>query len=138
MSDFEQRLIDAIKRGKNVAAGKAAAAASSGVDRRATTPLAHQVSLELCEHIERCMAKIPDHFPGFKIENVVSDRGWGTAVVRDDVQLKSGERGTAYSRCEVTVRPYSSGSCHRTSPPAARSATKKYFSEDNTNCWAKP
>ena len=106
-NDFEQRLSDAITRGKQVAVTKAAAAQAAALTEEQFRRLHTKYRLELCEHIERGIAQLPDHFPGFTIENVVSDRGWGTAVVRDDVQLKSGERGTAYSRCEITVRPYS-------------------------------
>lgn len=108
MNDFEKRLNDAIIRGKNVAVSKAAAAQAAALTEEQFRRLHTKYRLELCEHIERCMAKLPDHFPGFNVENVVGDRGWGTAVVRDDVALHTGGRGTVYSRCEVTVRPYSS------------------------------
>jgi hypothetical protein len=108
MNDFEQRLNDAIKRGKNVAAGKVAAAQAAALTEEQFRRLHTKYRLELCDHIERGMAKLPDHFPGFNVENVVGDRGWGTAVVRDDVALNAGGRGTVYSRCEITVRPYSS------------------------------
>ncbi len=67
-----------------------------------------QYRLELCEHVEACLKKLPHHFPGFQFETVVSDRGWGAAVSRDDVELGSGRRRTNYySRLEMLVRPAS-------------------------------
>ena len=44
-----------------------------------------QYRLQLSEHIERCLSTLPGHFPGFRFETVVAERGWGAAVFRDDL-----------------------------------------------------
>jgi hypothetical protein len=68
-----------------------------------------QLRLELSEHIDECIGQLPDHFPGFRKETVVGDRGWGAAVSRDDLALApDGHRKNVYSRLEMSIRPYSS------------------------------
>jgi hypothetical protein len=65
--------------------------------------------LKLCEHIEECVKRLPQHFPGFQYETIYGERGWGAACSRDDLRLsKGGGRSTNYSRLELTVRPFSS------------------------------
>ena len=67
-----------------------------------------QYRLALSEHIETCLKRLPNHFPGFQYETMFGDRGWGGAVSRDDLRLSRGARSTDYSRLEMTIRPYSS------------------------------
>ena len=43
-----------------------------------------QYRLELSDYIEKCLRKLPQYMPGFQFETVVSDRGWGGKVSRDD------------------------------------------------------
>ena len=65
--------------------------------------------LELSEYIEDCLRKLADHFPGFRFETIVDDRGWGAGISRDDIQLKpGGRRNNYFSRLEMTIRPVSS------------------------------
>ena len=64
--------------------------------------------LELTEYIEQCLRQVVDQFPGFLMESVMAEEGWGTAVRRDDLGLVSGGgRENFYSRLELVVRPYS-------------------------------
>ncbi|NLE37083.1 MAG: hypothetical protein GX621_03565, partial [Pirellulaceae bacterium] len=51
---------------------------------------------------------LPRHFPGFTLGPVVNDRGWGTAISRDDLEIDA-ERGRVnyFSRLEMLVRPIS-------------------------------
>lgn len=108
MSDFESRLSQAIRRGQKTAAAQSVAAQQAVLTEEQFKRLHSQYRLPISEHIERCLAQLPDHFPGFETEAVVSDRGWGAAVTRDDVQFGPGKSGTAFSRLEITVRPYTS------------------------------
>jgi hypothetical protein len=106
--DFEQRLQRAIERGEAHRDAKAREAAGRALTEEECKRLHAQYRLELSEHIERCLQQLPDHFPGFRFETLVGDRGWGGAVNRDDVGLGDGGRRNLYSRLEITVRPYSS------------------------------
>ena len=67
-----------------------------------------QYRLELSEHIEKCIRQLPNYFPGFRLETLYGERGWGVACSRDDLRV-SGDRRRAndYSRLEMTVRPAS-------------------------------
>lgn len=63
--------------------------------------------LELNEHIEACLRQLADNFPGFQLQTVVKDRGWGAAVNRDDVAFGSGSgRQNVFSRLEIVVRSF--------------------------------
>jgi hypothetical protein len=108
MSDFEQRLKKAIERGQRAGTARARARAEKVLSEQELHRLHTQYRLELCEHIEQYLKKLAGHFPGFQFETVVSDRGWGAAVSRDDVELGSGRRRTNYySRLEMLIRPAS-------------------------------
>jgi hypothetical protein len=47
-----------------------------------------------------------DNFPGFRLETVVDESGWGAAVSRDDIRIEGGRRGTFFSRLQLVVGPY--------------------------------
>jgi hypothetical protein len=49
---------------------------------------------------------LADNFPGFRLETIVDDSGWGAAANRDDVDLGGGRRGSLFSRLQVVVAPY--------------------------------
>jgi len=106
--DFEQRLQRAIQRGENHREAVAREAAGRAMSEEECKRLHSQYRLELSEYIERGLQKLPDHFPGFRVETIVGERGWGAAVSRDDVGLGDGGRRNHYSRLEIAVRPYSS------------------------------
>ena len=106
--EFDDRLQRAIQRGhrKSESAEQAARAEAWSEDE---LRLRHsQYRLQLSEHIEFCIRKLPQHFPGFQYETIFGERGWGAACSRDDVRMQAGRRGSDYSRLELTVRPYSS------------------------------
>jgi hypothetical protein len=105
---FDDRLKAAIERGQrrgDAAAQDAAARAMTEEDFRR---LHSQVRLALSDHIEACVKRLPNYFPGFQYETMYGDRGWGGACSREDLRLSRGVRSNEYSRLEVTVRPYSS------------------------------
>ncbi|HZZ28662.1 MAG TPA: hypothetical protein VFE46_11725 [Pirellulales bacterium] len=107
--DFDERLQRAIQRGNQAAQQRRGAEAAQALSEEQCKRLHSQYRLQLSEHVEMCLRRLPQHFPGFKYENVVSDRGWGAAVSRDDADFSRGQpRSNVFSRLETTVRPYSS------------------------------
>jgi hypothetical protein len=108
MTDFEKRLAKAIERGHRAGDERAQAEAAKALSEKELRGLHTQYRLELSDHIERCLRRLPSHFPGFQFEPVVSDRGWGAAVSRDDVDLHGrGRRTNFFSRMEVLILPIS-------------------------------
>jgi hypothetical protein len=108
MNDFEQRLRKAVERGHRVSDVRARAEAEKAMSEADLRRLHTQYRLELSEHIEACLRPLPQHFPGFQFETVVSDRGWGAAVSRDDIEIGSRRKKTNfYSRLEMVIRPAS-------------------------------
>jgi hypothetical protein len=106
--EFEQRLQRAIERGQRKGDARAQASAQEAESEEELKRLHSQYRLDLSEHIESCIRRLPDHFPGFRYETVVGDRGWGASVSRDDVgRGPDGGRKNFFSRLEMTVRPYS-------------------------------
>jgi hypothetical protein len=107
--DFEQRLQRAVERGARAAEAKRRAEAEQALSEEQFKRLHSQYRLQMSEYIERCLAKLPQFFPGFQFETVVSDRGWGAAVSRDDMQLaRGGRRSNSFSRLELVVAPFNS------------------------------
>ncbi len=107
--EFDDRLQKAIERGQQRGQQRASAAAQQALNEEEARRLHTRYRLELSEHIELCIKKLPDHFPGFRYENVVGDRGWGAAVSRDDLRISAdGQRKNLFSRLEMTIRPLSS------------------------------
>jgi hypothetical protein len=107
MTNFEDRLSKAIERGVRTKDDKQRASADASLSEEDFKRLHNQYRLELSEHIEQCLSQLPDHFPGFRYETLVSDRGWGATCSRDDVGPGSaGKRDNFYSRIEMVVRPF--------------------------------
>lgn len=105
--DFDERLEKAIARGEKVREAQEREAAGQALSEEEFKRLHATLRLDLADHIEKCLQKLPDHFPGFRWESIVGDRGWGGQLARDDVALGDSGRRNWYSRLEVTVRPYS-------------------------------
>ncbi|MDP6443997.1 MAG: hypothetical protein QGG36_25165 [Pirellulaceae bacterium] len=104
-SDFEQRLQRAIKRGERRSDEKQRQAEKQALTQEELKQLHNQHRLQLSEHIERCVGRLPNYFPGFEMETIFGDRGWGAACSRDDIRLVRGRRDNDYSRLEMTIRP---------------------------------
>jgi hypothetical protein len=102
--DFDERLKDAISRGERQQTAKAQSDARSAVSEEELRRLHSQYRLELSDHIEQAVRRLPDHFPGFRYESLSGDRGWGAGISRDDVR----RGGNSFSRLEVAIRPFSS------------------------------
>ncbi len=106
--DFQKRLEKAIERGHRTGSTKARAEAEKAVTEKELQRLHTKYRLELSERIESCMKQLADNFPGFRIETIVNDKGWGAAVSRDDIRVKRDRRRTTYfSRVEMVIRPHS-------------------------------
>lgn len=106
--EFEKRLQRAITRGEQIRAAQGQAEAERALTEEELKALHSQCRIHLSEHIESCLHKLGDHFPGFRFQTVVSEDGWGAKVSRDDVDLGStGRSGNLYSRLEMLIRPYS-------------------------------
>ena len=104
--DFQQRLAKAVQRGHQAGDAQAKAEAEKALSQQEMQRLHSQFRLELCEHIEDCLKNLPKHFPGFDLELLVNDRGWGAAVSRDDVVFdRRQKRSNSFSRLEMVVRP---------------------------------
>jgi hypothetical protein len=107
--DFQQRLQKAIERGQRAGDEQARAERDRELNERELQRLHTQYRLELSERIERCLAQVADQFPGFQLESIVGERGWGAAISRDDVRIRRSEgRSSSFSRLEMSIRPYSS------------------------------
>ncbi len=107
--DFDKRLQKAIDRGKLAASAQAQASLEQELSDEELRRLHARHRLELSEYIESCLARLADHFPGFRLESVVGDRGWGAAISRDDAGRQSQQgRTNFFSRLEMTIRPISS------------------------------
>jgi len=109
MPDFEERLRKAIERGERRGQQHAREAEAKALTAEEYRRLHTNYRLQLSEHIETCIKKLPLHFPGFQVETIYGERGWGAGCRRDDFGRSSdGQRANYLSRLEMTVRPHSS------------------------------
>jgi hypothetical protein len=103
---FRERLHRATERGKQARAAQLNEAAAKALSEEECRRLHSQHRLALTEYIESCLGELADNFPGFRLETIVDESGWGAAANRDDVDLGSGRRGSLFSRLQVVVAPY--------------------------------
>ena len=107
--EFHKRLEKAIERGQRASSARARTEAEKAVTEKELARLHSQYRLQLSERIETCLRQLADQLPGFRLETVVNERGWGAALSRDDIKLRSGGARTSYfSRLEMLIRPASS------------------------------
>jgi hypothetical protein len=103
---FRERIQRASERGKQARSAQLNEAAAKALSEEECRRLHSQYRLTLTEHIESCLGELADNFPGFRVETIVDETGWGAAVSRDDLGLTSGRRGTYFSRFRIVVSPY--------------------------------
>jgi hypothetical protein len=103
---FRERLQRASERGKQARAAELNEAAAKALSEEECRRRHSQYRLALTEHIEKWLREMVDNFPGFRLETVVDETGWGAAVSRDDIRLEGGRRGTYFSRLQLVVSPY--------------------------------
>ncbi|MGB7346237.1 MAG: hypothetical protein WBD20_18610 [Pirellulaceae bacterium] len=105
--DFTSRLESAIERGKRRAEHKANQQRAKELSEEELKRLHTSYRLALSDRIETAIARVADHFPGFRQENLFGDVGWGAACYRDDLHIAAGRRTNLFSRLEMMIRPYS-------------------------------
>ena len=106
--DFEKRLERAIERGQRQSDLEARQDEERKMDEAELKQLHTTYQLQLSEHIEKCLSKLADHFPGFRFNTATDERGWGAKISRDDLHVQDGRRANAFSRLEMVISPYSS------------------------------
>ena len=105
--DLDERLQKAIERGQQRKQSLQDITEQQQLSEEEMKSLHSRCRLELSEHIEQCIEKLVQHFPGFQTETIYGDRGWGAACSRDDLRIDvPGERSNDFSRLEITVRPF--------------------------------
>ncbi|MEC9002171.1 MAG: hypothetical protein VX644_02265 [Planctomycetota bacterium] len=105
--DFKERLGKAIDRGADRRDKQQGKAQDQALTEEELKRLHAQYRRDLSEHIEACVDQIANHFPGFQVETIVGERGWGAAISRDDFGVNAaGRRENNYSRLEMTIRPF--------------------------------
>jgi hypothetical protein len=105
--NFRDRLQRATERGKQIRAAQLNEAAAKALSEEECRRRHSQYRNELTDHIEKCLGDLAENFPGFRIETIVDETGWGAAVSRDDFGLTAGKRNTFFSRMRIVVSPYS-------------------------------
>jgi hypothetical protein len=105
--DFEKRLEKAIQRGELTRHNKQAKQQERELTEEELKQLHTGYRLDLSDHIEECLKKMADYFPGFRYQTLMGEDGWGGRIHRDDVALQT-EAGNLYSRFEMAIRPFSS------------------------------
>jgi len=104
--DFDNELEKAIQRGQQRSQTRNETAKQEAVTAEQVRSAHTGFRLNLSEHIENCLKRLANHFPGFDYETIYGSRGWGGAVSRNDLQRgPDGKAGSFFSRIELTVRP---------------------------------
>ena len=104
--DFRERLQRATQRGSQARDAKARDEAAKALSEEECRRLHSDYRLKLTDHIETCLKQLAENFPGFHYEAVMSERGWGGAIRRDDLAIIGGRRDNLFSRLELVVSPH--------------------------------
>lgn len=104
--DFRERLQRASERGQQAREAQLNEAAAKALSEEECRRLHSNYRLTLCDHIERCLGELADNFPGFRVETVVDDSGWGSVARRDDVGLAGRRADNFFSRLQIVVSPH--------------------------------
>ena len=107
MSDFDERLKQAIRRGHDRGLQNQDEASQKKARQDELRRLHTTMRLQLSERIEQVVRQFIDQFPGFQFSSVYGENGWGAACTRDDLVIVNGQRQSKYSRFEMSVRPLS-------------------------------
>jgi hypothetical protein len=104
--DFRERLQRATSRGESARAEKAFADAADALSEEEFKRRHSSARLAMIEHFDSRLKQLADGLPGFRVESVMDERGWGAAAVRDDALAVRGKRQNLFSRLLLTVSPY--------------------------------
>lgn len=121
--DFDERLKKAINRGQQAKTNQKESVSADSLSAEELRNIHSSARINLSEHVETCLRKLTEHFPGFRFETIVGEAGWGAKISRDDLSIAKGsavdavfqskagwnssKRQNQYSRLEVLVKPYS-------------------------------
>ena len=105
--DFRERLQRASERGQRAKDAEAREAAARALSEDECRRLHSTNRMALLDHIEKCLHDLADNFPGFRVETVMEENGWGSVAKRDDVGLARGRSDNFFSRLQLVVSPYS-------------------------------
>jgi hypothetical protein len=104
--DFDKNLEKAIERGRKRSESAQNSAKQKAMSDEEIRNRHNDFRLHLSDHIEACLKKLANHFPGFDYETIYGSKGWGGAVNRNDIDRgPDGRAGSFFSRVELTVRP---------------------------------
>ena len=104
--DFDNELEAAIERGRKSGQARQSSARRAEMTAEQIRNRHNDFRLHLSDHIEKCLRKLANHFPGFAYETIYGSRGWGGAIARNDLDRgPDGRAGSFFSRLEITVRP---------------------------------
>jgi hypothetical protein len=103
---FRERLQRATERGKRAKDAERSEAAAKALSEEECRRLHSNLRLSLCDTIEKCLHELADNFPGFRLETIVDESGWGSAASRDDVRLVGRRSDNSFSRLRIVVTPY--------------------------------
>jgi hypothetical protein len=104
--DFRERLQRASERGQRAKDAQAREAAAKALSEEECRRLHSSYRLALCDYIEKCLHDLADNFPGFRVETIVDDAGWGSTAVRDDVGLAGRRADNFFSRLRMVLSPH--------------------------------
>ena len=104
--DFRERLQRASERGQQARQAQENEAAAKALSAEECRRLHSGYRLTLCDHIERCLHELADNFPGFRVETIVDESGWGSLARRDDVGLANRRAESYFSRLQIVVSPH--------------------------------
>ena len=105
--NFDERLERAVGRGERAKAAKGQQQADKTLTEEELRHSHSKARLDLSEHIEACLKKLADYFPGFRYQTLVGEDGWGAKISRDDFGGRR-DAQNRYSRAEIVVRPFRS------------------------------
>ncbi len=105
--DFRERLQRASERGQRARDAEAREAAARALSEEECRRLHSTNRMALLDHIEKCLHDLADNFPGFRVETVMEENGWGSVAKRDDVGIAHGRSDNFFSRLQLVVSPYS-------------------------------
>ena len=107
MTDFDEQLRKAISRGRQMRENRKSVERVAQMSEDQLRIRHNEFRLAISERIEQTLGSLANQFPGFDYENIYGGKGWGGAVSRDELVISHGKRSNAYSRMEITVRPFS-------------------------------
>jgi len=104
--EFRERLQKASDRGRQAREARLSEAAARAMSEEECRRLHSNYRLTLADYIEKYLRELADNFPGFRVESIVDETGWGNAVNRDDIAITNGRRQNVFSRLKVVVSPF--------------------------------